>query len=246
MSRPTSKDEFESYYRRDEIASRYDEQRSRSLKHKIVRAIEKDFFCGHLPAAGTVLEIGVGTGEIASAVCQTRPMVGIDTSPAMLHHAAERLAHAPVRLIELSMFELDSLNEHFSMVYTSRVFLHLAPSDLAKMLTLCANRLEPGGVLLFDLQRPNLFKAVLDRLEPTKMFNFRYSRDAIDRVISDEPRLKVLKVVALEHMLLLAAAALLPNTPRLGRLAEQLLRIDAGCAAIPWSANRWGVICERI
>ncbi len=244
MSRPKSSEEFASYYQRGDIAAAYDRDRARTLKHQVVRALERNFFCARVPAHGTVLELGVGTGEIAAAVAARNPLVGIDSSAAMLAKARERLPEA--RLEELSMFDIEQLGERFAMIYTSRVFLHLDTDDLVSMLTRCADQLTPGGVLAFDLQRPNPAKWLLDRLEPQKMFNFRYSRTDIEAAVAKEPRLRLREVVALEHMALLGFAALLPPLGKTSAVARVLLRADQQLAAVACSANRWGVVCERI
>lgn len=244
MSRPKSADEFARHYQRGDIVATYDRDRSRTLKHQVVRALEREFFCERVPTGGTVLELGVGTGEIAAAVSARGPMVGIDTSAAMLEFARARVPDA--RLRELSMFEIDQLGEQFAMIYTSRVFLHLDPNDLGVMLTRCAAQLAPGGVLVFDLQRPNPTKWLLDRLEPQKMFNFRYTRRAILKAISQVPSLRLKELVALEHMALLGFAALLPPLAAESGFARWLVTADRRLASLDFSANRWGVVCERI
>ncbi len=246
MTPPRTPDEFASYYRRPEIASAYDEQRSRSLKHSIVRQLEKRLFQAGISPSGTALEVGIGTGEIAELVCASVPLLGIDTSAEMLSRAKSRLPADRVRLLEMSMFDLSSLTERFTTIYSSRVFLHLHRDDLRRMLALCADRLESGGTLIFDLQRPNVAKAVLDRFESSKVHNFRYTRSEVEAVIRDEPRLRVREICAFEHMALLGAAALLPNWTPLKPLAALLVGADRALAHAPLTANRWGVTCERI
>jgi SAM-dependent methyltransferase len=71
----------------DRIADRYDETRG-----GMDRA--RDFADGVVPilAAGSVLEVGIGTGAIAAALAeQGRRVVGVDLSPEMLRRAVARL-----------------------------------------------------------------------------------------------------------------------------------------------------------
>ena len=144
------------------------------------------------------------------------------------------------------MFDIDTLEEQFAMIYTSRVFLHLDKGDLITMLSRCAGPLQSGGLLVFDLQRPNPTKWILDRVQPQKMFNYRYSREDIADAVAREPRLRVKTVVALEHMALLGLAALIPAPRKGSALVRFLVRSDQRLASIAFSANRWGVVCERI
>src|SRR5206468_5846176 len=80
-------------------------------------------------ADGPVVELAVGNGRVAIPVAQAigRPMLGIDSSPAMLEQARERAAEAGV---ELGLREQDmrdfTLDEPAALVYCPfRGLLHL-------------------------------------------------------------------------------------------------------------------------
>src|SRR2546423_7972118 len=80
-------------------------------------------------ADGPIVELAVGTGRVAIPVAQAtgRPVIGIDTSPAMLEQAREHAAEAGV---ELDLHEGDmrnlSVDEPAALVYCPlRALLHL-------------------------------------------------------------------------------------------------------------------------
>jgi SAM-dependent methyltransferase len=101
-------------------------------------------------AHGPVVELAVGTGRVAIPVAQAigRPMLGIDSSPAMLEIARERAAEAGV---ELELREEDmrdfTLDEPAALVYCpARAMLHLPTwRDKRLVFERVAAALQPGG-----------------------------------------------------------------------------------------------------
>jgi SAM-dependent methyltransferase len=80
-------------------------------------------------ADGPLVELGVGNGRVAVPVAQAtgRPVIGIDSSPAMLDQARTKASEASVdlELIEGDMSEL-SLTEPAALIYCPfRALLHL-------------------------------------------------------------------------------------------------------------------------
>ena len=112
-----------------------------------------------LAAGGRVLEVGVGSGRIAVPVALAGvPVVGVDSSPVMLDLARERAAPHGVELelVRADMRELPDLGSFALVLVPFRAFLHLRDDDerLAVLRSLFA-RLEPGGVLAFDVFHPD-------------------------------------------------------------------------------------------
>jgi ubiquinone/menaquinone biosynthesis C-methylase UbiE len=101
-------------------------------------------------AEGPIVELAVGNGRVAIPVAQAtgRPVIGIDTSPAMLAQARERAAEAGVDLDlrEGDMRELE-LAEPAALIYCPfRGLLHLPTwADRRRTFERVAASLAPGG-----------------------------------------------------------------------------------------------------
>ena len=101
-------------------------------------------------ADGPLVELAVGNGRVAIPVAQAtgRPVIGVDTSPAMLAQARERADAAGVeldlRLGDMRDFELD---EPAALVYCPfRALLHLPTwADRRRTFERVASQLQPGG-----------------------------------------------------------------------------------------------------
>jgi ubiquinone/menaquinone biosynthesis C-methylase UbiE len=101
-------------------------------------------------AEGPLVELAVGNGRVAIPVAREtgRPVVGIDSSPAMLRQARERAAEAGVALDlrEGDMRDLE-LDEPAALIYCPfRALLHLATwADRRLTFERVAAALQPGG-----------------------------------------------------------------------------------------------------
>jgi ubiquinone/menaquinone biosynthesis C-methylase UbiE len=101
-------------------------------------------------ADGTLVELAVGNGRVAIPVAQAtgRPVIGVDSSPAMLDQARERAAEAGVQLDlhEADMCEL-MLDEQAALIYCPfRALLHLPTwADRRRTFERVASSLRPGG-----------------------------------------------------------------------------------------------------
>lgn len=101
-------------------------------------------------SAGSLVELAVGNGRVAIPVAQAtgRPVIGLDTSPAMLEQARERAAAAGVEL-ELHLTDMRELqlDEPAALVYCPfRALLHLPTwADRRVVFERVAASLAPGG-----------------------------------------------------------------------------------------------------
>jgi SAM-dependent methyltransferase len=111
-------------------------------------------------ADGPVVELAVGNGRVAIPVAKAlgRPILGTDTSPAMLALAQERADETGVEL-ELRVEDMRdfSLDQPAALVYCpARALLHLATwPDKRRVFERVAAALQPGGrfawnVFVFD------------------------------------------------------------------------------------------------
>jgi SAM-dependent methyltransferase len=112
-----------------------------------------------------VLEIGVGSGRVAVPTALAGiPVVGVDTSEAMLELARRRAAPHGVELtlVRADMRDLPDLGTFPLVTVPFRAFLHLRDdAERLAVLRSLYERLEPGGTLAFDVFHP-------DRLDITE------------------------------------------------------------------------------
>ncbi|MFT5224167.1 MAG: SAM-dependent methyltransferase [Glaciecola sp.] len=112
-------------------------------------------------AGGTVLEIGVGTGRVSSAMARAGiDVVGVDNSLAMLAIAERRLADeessGSVELLVGDMRDLDLGERRFSLaILPYRVLAHaLTAQEVLSTLASVRRHLLPGGRMVFNLPVP--------------------------------------------------------------------------------------------
>jgi len=104
-------------------------------------------------ADGPIVELAVGNGRVAIEVAREtgKPVLGIDSSPAMLELARERAAGLPLelRLGDMREFELD---EPAALIYIPfRSLLHLRGWHDKRRTFECVSRaLRPGGHFAFN------------------------------------------------------------------------------------------------
>jgi SAM-dependent methyltransferase len=106
-----------------------------------------------------VLEIGVGSGRVAVPTALAGvPVVGVDTSGAMLDLARRRAAphRLPLTLVRADMRDLPDLGTFPLVTVPFRAFLHLRDDDeRLGVLRALHDRLLPGGTLAFDVFHPD-------------------------------------------------------------------------------------------
>jgi cyclopropane fatty-acyl-phospholipid synthase-like methyltransferase len=125
-------------------AREFDRERGRDL-------LEREWldqFLGHIPAAGTVLDIGCGMAEpIARYMIERGFMVvGVDSSPSMIEMCRGRFPDA--EWIVADMREL-SLGRRFDGVLAWDSFFHLNVDDQRGMFARFAAHALPGAPLMF-------------------------------------------------------------------------------------------------
>jgi SAM-dependent methyltransferase len=109
----------------------------------------------HVPTGGNVLDLGCGTGQIASAIAATGiRTTGCDISPEMLHRAVAADPSGTVDWVQLDpgWQVLPFAPETFNAVVASSVLEYV--DDPVAVLRECRRVLRPGGVVLCTVPDP--------------------------------------------------------------------------------------------
>ena len=140
--RPMSSDAIiDLYERHSEV---YDRDRGRALQERAWL----DRFLSHVPAGGTVLDVGCGMGEpIARYIIEHGFRVaGVDSSPSMIERCRARFPE--LEWIVADMREL-KLGRRFGGIVAWDSFFHLAGDDQRAMFPRFAAHAQPGAPLMF-------------------------------------------------------------------------------------------------
>lgn len=112
-----------------------------------------------------VLDLACGTGSLAIELAKRGyDMIAIDSAPAMLDHAREKAAEAGVNVLfllqDMTDFELYGTVDAILCTCDSLNYL-TEKADAERMLRLAENYLEPGGLLIFDVNTLYKFRELL-------------------------------------------------------------------------------------
>lgn len=107
-----------------------------------------DRFLARLPPAGTVLDLGCGSGDPIGRYLIDRgfALTGADSSPSLIATCRERFPEAEWIVADMRTL---ALGRRFDGLIAWHSFFHLTPDDQRPMFARFAAHLEPGGALLF-------------------------------------------------------------------------------------------------
>ncbi|MDQ0469323.1 class I SAM-dependent methyltransferase [Labrys wisconsinensis] len=113
-------------------------------------------FCATLAAgAGSVLDLGCGTGELAAALAPGRHVAGVDPAAAMLEAARRRPGGERVRWIEADARTVRLGHRFDRVILTGHAFqVFLTTADQRAVLRTIAEHLAPDGRFVFDSRNP--------------------------------------------------------------------------------------------
>ncbi len=114
---------------------------------------------------GLVLDLGCGTGAMTKYLAEHGyDMIGVDASPEMLQIAQEKQGENDGDILyllqDMRSFELYGTVRAVVCVCDSLNYLD-SLQDLEQVFRLVNNYLDPGGLFLFDVKTPYLFREVL-------------------------------------------------------------------------------------
>jgi SAM-dependent methyltransferase len=140
-------------FRDPDLASFYDVENGEA-----VDTGRDDFaFCRALARdAGSVLDLGCGTGELTASLAEGRRVVGADPAAAMLNVARRRPDGDKVRWVEAGAQDL-RLGETFDLILlTGHAFQVFLTDDAVRgVLNTIALHLAPSGRFIFDTRNPD-------------------------------------------------------------------------------------------
>ena len=130
------------------------DQAYRNLFYRLVKTRDLSY----LHHGGRILDCGIGTGSLSSALLEALPfkfhLTGLDLSPRMIEEANHRLTRAGARF-DLYCRDVSSLplgDEKFDLVMCGHLLEHLTdPLDGMRRM---AESLRPGALLLAIVTRP--------------------------------------------------------------------------------------------
>lgn len=116
---------------------------------------DKDYCLELARDAASVLDLGCGTGELATALAKTRRVTGVEPAAAMLKHARLRQGADNVRWVEADARTV-RLDKTFDLVVmTGHAFqCLLTQDDQQAVCATIASHLAPGGTFIFDSRNP--------------------------------------------------------------------------------------------
>lgn len=102
----------------------------------------------------TVLDLGCGYGHNCLEFVNkgAKSVVGIDISEKMLDIARKENSHEKITYLNMSMTDIDTLDEKFDVIYSSLAFHYI--EDFKEFCEKMYAQLNEGGVLLFSQEHP--------------------------------------------------------------------------------------------
>lgn len=102
----------------------------------------------------SVLDLGCGYGHNCMEFINkgAKNAVGIDISEKMLEIAKNENGHEKIKYLNMSMTDIDTLNEKFDLIYSSLAFHYI--EDFENFAKKMYSALNDGGTLLFSQEHP--------------------------------------------------------------------------------------------
>lgn len=118
-------------------------------------AADFDYCVSLAETAGSVLDLGCGTGQLATHLARTRRVTGVDPAEGMLTIARTRPGGDRVQWV-LGKAQTVRLGQRFDLiVLTGHAFqVFLTAADQAAVLATIAHHLSPEGRFIFDTRTP--------------------------------------------------------------------------------------------
>jgi SAM-dependent methyltransferase len=147
-------------------------------------------FLGEVPAGGTILDAGCGSGRDSRAFLQKGyEVVSIDASPAMVD-ATTRLTGRRAKLLN---FDAIDFREEFDGIWACASLLHVVRENLGSVLDRLAAALKPGGVLYLSFKYGEA-----ERVEDGRYFN-DVNESLFESTLAQHSQLEIRKIWTTEE-----------------------------------------------
>lgn len=146
------------------LAPFYDEL-TRDVPYSAFADLYEEVFAEYGISAYTILDLGCGTGTLTCILAERgHEMIGTDYSEEMLSEAQEKCweREFDVRpmFLHQSMTELDLYGTVNAAVSSLDSLNYVAPEDISEVFRRLRLFIEPGGALVFDVNRPEWLKSL--------------------------------------------------------------------------------------
>jgi len=244
-----SQKEILSFYENPKTVSAYDKERLKSERKRVFRRIESYWATKFLTKPGKILEVGVGTGFISKELCKYGELTGIDSSGEMLSIARKKLNGKKIKLKKKDLFEFKE-GPKFDFLVSFRVLLHFDDENLIKALDVFSRNLKTGGFAIFDVESRSLLKKMIAYFrvklgEGKEAQAPQHNRENILLLLSSVPRLKVEKIIAIDHLALFLPFYIANNFLKFETLSNFLFNVDIKMGNVRIGNTRWVVLCKK-
>lgn len=152
------------------------------------RDVEIPFYQSQLTSAGSVLEVACGTGRLTIPLFESGLRIaGTDISPAMIAKATEK-AKTKKLSIDFQVKEATQISANYDAIFiATNAFQHFLDYSYAcRFLTACKEKLNANGIVIVDLQLPNLAKLSRDYSLPLKYKQFEIKGKQVTATIKGQ------------------------------------------------------------
>jgi len=232
--------EFSEYYKNEEVVGSYETRRSKGLKSHAVRALDRHATSLLLKNTGErILEAGIGTGFITPILLKHGSVEGFDISEEMINKAKEKFPKMRVRKDDILNLKL---KEKYDTIVSIRVISHFAPEEAKTALKNLKKITEKNGHIIFNLENPSLIRRFLRKLTSWgSTYTYQYPKSTIKK-ITDDSKLKIKKVVYIDHMFLLPIHLL--NKLSFNSLNDSIIKIEKKLTDIKFMSNNIFLKCQ--
>lgn len=246
-----NKEDFKAFYKKSEVVENYDKKRLSTVKKRVVRQLEQLTAIKYIKSGDEILEIGVGTGYITSALLKYGNVIGIDSSSLMLKQARKNLKNKnnKLSLINESIFTFN-LNKKIDYIVSYRVFMHFDTNNINKALKNIKKHLKDDSLFVFDLPSKSYLKKIIQTLKikffkGEEVHNYSYSKNEVYSIIKNN-NLEVVDILAIDHAVIFLPIYFLFNySKKFICLENMIYKLESKLLYFHHLNTRWIIVVKK-